>query len=387
MVHAPRSLTLAFLLSCLTIGLLAQPPATTKHRMETTNQLSAAQQAIVAISAFTAQGNLPQLKQALNAGLDAGLPINDLKEILVQLYAYAGFPRSLNALHCLMDVLNERKQKGTTDVLGNEPAPYPANKTKRQLGTELQTRLVGRPVAGAVYEFAPAIDQFLKEHLFGDIFGRDNLDWKTRELATISALAALGGADNQLRSHFGVGLHNGLTEGQLTHLVAIVRERVGLNEGYLAEQVWQTVLKKPADGKAGNNPAVAEQAQPVLFPTGDKITNANFVGTAWLQQLVQADSANPSQVGSVTFEPGARTNWHAHPGGQILLITDGTGYYQEQGSAKRIIRKGEVIQCPPNLPHWHGATADTTLIQIAITNTQNGPVVWLKPVTDDEYHK
>jgi alkylhydroperoxidase/carboxymuconolactone decarboxylase family protein YurZ len=82
---------------------------------------------------------------------------------------------------------------------------------------------VGQSVKGEVFEFAPAIDQFLKEHLFCDIFGRDNLDWKTRELGTISGLAALGGVENQLRSHLGVGMYNGLTEEQLNHLVSIIQ--------------------------------------------------------------------------------------------------------------------------------------------------------------------
>jgi quercetin dioxygenase-like cupin family protein len=93
------------------------------------------------------------------------------------------------------------------------------------------------------------------------------------------------------------------------------------------------------------------------------------------------------QVGNVTFTPGARSNWHYHPAGQILLITGGTGYYQEKGSPKKIIRKGDVINCPPNVPHWHGASAREEMIQIAITNTQNGTVVWLQPVTDEEYNK
>ncbi len=240
-------LILVFYWACITEHVQAQQPVnkTNQRRMETSQELSAAQEAIVSISVFTAQGDMPRLQNALNGGLDAGLSINEIKEILVQLYAYAGFPRSLNALQRFMDVLKERKQRGITDELGKAPAPYPADKTKRQLGTELQTRLVGMPVKGEVYEFAPAIDQFLKEHLFGDIFGRDNLDWKTREIATISALAGLGGVENQLRAHFGVGLHNGLTEGQLTHLVSIIQTNVGAKEGNTASQVLQTVLKKP----------------------------------------------------------------------------------------------------------------------------------------------
>ncbi len=123
----------------------------------------------------------------------------------------------------------------------------------------------------------------------------------------------------------------------------------------------------------------------ILFPKGEKITNDNFTGTAYLQMLIAADSLNPTSVGNVTFEPGARTKWHLHPGGQILLATDGVGYYQEKGQPKKILRKGDVIKCPPNIKHWHGASVDTYFVQVAITNTQNGVPVWLEAVTDEEY--
>lgn len=91
-------------------------------------------------------------------------------------------------------------------------------------------------------------------------------------------------------------------------------------------------------------------------------------------------------VGNVSFEPNARTNWHLHPGGQILLVLDGTGYYQEKGSLKRVLRKGDVVKCPPNVPHWHGAVPNDSFIQLAITASQNGPTIWLQPVTDLEYN-
>jgi len=126
--------------------------------------------------------------------------------------------------------------------------------------------------------------------------------------------------------------------------------------------------------------------QPSLFPKGEKITNNNFTGKAWLQPLVASDSLNLTSVGNVTFEPGARTKWHLHPGGQILLATGGVGYYQEKGSPKRILRKGEVVKCPPNVAHWHGASADSEFIQIAITNAHKGSTVWLEAVTEKEYH-
>jgi len=124
-----------------------------------------------------------------------------------------------------------------------------------------------------------------------------------------------------------------------------------------------------------------------VFPTGSKITNNNFKGNAYLKTLMEADSINPTSVGNVSFEPGARTKWHLHPGGQILLVIEGVGYYQEKGKGKQILRKGDVIKCPPNLPHWHGASADTAFVQVAITNRHLGETVWLHEVSDDEYNK
>jgi 4-carboxymuconolactone decarboxylase len=124
-----------------------------------------------------------------------------------------------------------------------------------------------------------------------------------------------------------------------------------------------------------------------VFPKGEKISSNNFTGTAWLYNLFGQDTTYNVYAGSVTFEPGARTNWHYHPGGQILLVLAGEGYYQEKGKPKRKIQKGEVIQCPPNIAHWHGASPTSELTHMAIgTNPNRGPVVWLIQVTDNEYH-
>jgi len=124
-----------------------------------------------------------------------------------------------------------------------------------------------------------------------------------------------------------------------------------------------------------------------VFPRGSTIKSDNFKGTAYLQTLMDADSLNPTSVGNVSFEPGARTRWHVHPGGQILLAMEGVGYYQEKGQAKKILRKGDVIKCPTNVPHWHGASVDTAFVQVAITNRHLGETVWLHEVSDDEYKK
>jgi len=136
-----------------------------------------------------------------------------------------------------------------------------------------------------------------------------------------------------------------------------------------------------------NKPDTAKKLNTELvFPKGEKITNNNFTGTAWLQMLVINDSIYNTSIGNVTFEPGARTNWHKHPGGQILLVTDGSGYYQEKGKPAEIIQKGDIVKIPLDTEHWHGAASDYSLTHIAISpNTDKGSVVWLQAVTDEEY--
>jgi quercetin dioxygenase-like cupin family protein len=125
-----------------------------------------------------------------------------------------------------------------------------------------------------------------------------------------------------------------------------------------------------------------------IFPKGDKVVSSNFTGTVYLNMLTPNDTIHNVNIGSVTFEPGARTNWHFHKGGQILLVTHGVGYYQEKGSPIEVIKKGDVIKCSPNIEHWHGASPTQPMTHVAIgTNTNIGGAVWLKPVTDEEYRK
>nr|WP_164485761.1 carboxymuconolactone decarboxylase family protein [Pseudomonas chlororaphis] len=188
--------------------------------------LSRKQQAIPLIAAAMATSNMPRLDAALNQGLDAGLSVSEAKEILVQLYAYTGFPRSLNALGELMKVLEARKQRGIEDAPGREPsAGIPSGDALLAAGKANQTRISGAPVQGPLFDFAPVINQYLQAHLFGDIFERDNLDWQSRELATLGALAATPGVEPQLRSHMAASMRVGLSAGQLRQLVRVLAEQ------------------------------------------------------------------------------------------------------------------------------------------------------------------
>jgi 4-carboxymuconolactone decarboxylase len=211
--------------------------------MDKNQALSAKQKGIIPIAAFTANGDMEKLKTALNEGLDAGLTVNEIKEILVQMYAYCGFPRSLNGINTFMSVMKERETKGIKDKAGREPSPLPANKSRIELGTEIQTRLRGGvPLSGAIFTFAPAIDEFLKGHLFGDIFGRDNLDFQSREIATISALASMEGVNSQLQAHFDIGFNTGLTEAQMRSMISVLEVKVGKKEADNAYEILGKVL-------------------------------------------------------------------------------------------------------------------------------------------------
>lgn len=124
-----------------------------------------------------------------------------------------------------------------------------------------------------------------------------------------------------------------------------------------------------------------------LFPKGDKLSNQWFTGNAFLKPLVAKDKNNDFALGSVTFEPGARTIWHTHPRGQVLIVTEGEGFYQEKGKPAQALKKGDVVNIPENTEHWHGASPKSTFVHIAITNYKGAEnVVWLKPVTDEEYN-
>ncbi|TKJ18535.1 MAG: 4-carboxymuconolactone decarboxylase [Promethearchaeota archaeon Loki_b32] len=126
--------------------------------------------------------------------------------------------------------------------------------------------------------------------------------------------------------------------------------------------------------------------QNAIFPKGEKASADYFTGTAWVNILVPQDETGSYAIGNVVFEPGCRTNWHKHPAGQILLVTDGKGYYQERGKPTRLLIKGDVVVIPSHVEHWHGAAHDSSFTHIVVTNnTKQGAVEWLAPVTDEEY--
>lgn len=362
--------------------------------------LSIRQRHIVTIASYTGKGDLIHLKTALGEGLDAGLTINEIKEILVHAYAYCGFPRSLRGLQTFITALDERKAKGINDKTGREASPITDQRSKYERGRDILSEISGvavtanTPKAGYA-EFAPVIEQFLKEHLFADIFERDVLTYDERELTTVAILTAMGGVEPMARSHMGICLNLGITPEQLYNLLAIVEKNIGRNEADVIRMELNGLLQSKGltmDSSVAINETTKEQVLKAsnelnIFPKGDPISSPNFTGTAWLQRLMTDADKFDVVISNVIFETGVRNSWHSHPGGQILIATSGKGYYQEKGKPAQILNPGDVVAIPSNVVHWHGAASDSDFAHIAInTKVSLGSVAWYGKVTDEEYN-
>ena len=208
--------------------------------------LNQQQYQIVGIASSTAKGDLSKLKAELIAGLDEGLTVNQIKEVLVHLYAYCGFPRSIRGLQTFMEVLDERKAKGITDEWGPDASPVNDGLSKYERGKANLEKLTGLPQDGPLTgyaAFAPVIEVFLKEHLFASIFERDILTFAERQLVTISVLSSIGGVDPMLRSHLNICLNVGYSPAQLQQFVDIIKSKVGKKEAKDAQAVLNEVLR------------------------------------------------------------------------------------------------------------------------------------------------
>jgi len=216
-----------------------------QSKSESDEFLTTKQKSIISIAAYTGIGELSQLKLALNEGLDAGLTVNEIKEVIVHLYAYCGFPRSIRGLQTFIEVLDERTASGITDKIGVEASPINNDKSKYDRGKANLEELIGRPLGetqSGYAAFAPVIEVFLKEHLFADIFDRDVLTFAERELVTVSVLSSIGGVEPMLRSHLTICLNLGYSSEQLNEFVSIIKSDIGKKQAKAAQAVLNEVL-------------------------------------------------------------------------------------------------------------------------------------------------
>ena len=181
-------------------------------------------QHIAEVAALTSTGDLDKLTTVLIDGLNDGMTVSELKEVMVHAYAYCGFPRALRGLQTLVAVLDERKAKGIEDDWGREASPI----------TDTLAEISGVPADAPKADYAvlaPEIEVFLKEHLFADLFERDVLTYAERELTTVAVIASLGkGVEPMLKGHMGIALNVGVTPDELRGVLAIVEKHVGHSE-------------------------------------------------------------------------------------------------------------------------------------------------------------
>lgn len=327
------------------------------------------QKHLATIAALEAQGDLVRLEPAILAALNGGVTINEVKEAFSQLYAYTGFPRSLNAL----GVLNKVLESGNPNWIEGKPWTCPALWDNAQkalaVGTEIQTKLSGRPFN---YAFCPQNDYYLKAHLFGDIFAGDQLSAADREIVTVAALSALKGVAPQLAAHKAGAVNMGNTQAVVDELCQF------LSENALSQCDASSDAQAGAWPKGNPNDAYAQY----------------FTGNSYLAPIQPKNLTNGEKsvasYANVTFEPGCHNNWHVHHGAhQILICVSGEGIYQEWGKPAIRLKAGDIIDIPEGIKHWHGATKDSWFQHLTSHVHVGDPESneWLEPVTDEQYNE
>ena len=312
--------------------------------------LTERQRGLAACACLMAQGDLERLEPAVRTALDGGVTINELKEAFSQLYAYTGFPRSLNALGVLSKVLDEKNPAWQEGKPWTRPAVWDDARKAFEQGKEVQTQLSG----GAFdYTFCLQDDYYLKSHLFGDIFAGDQLTAADREIVTVAALSGMEGVAPQLAAHKQGAVNMGNTQEQVDELSDYLR-----TEGYTLRSTWP---------KGESNPF-----------------GQYFIGQSYLAPM---DAGNGGPI-NVTFLPRCRNNWHIHHRQvQVLICVSGRGWYQEWGKEAVPMTPGTVIAIPAEVKHWHGAARDSWFQHLTYhTKVEEGASnEWLEPVTDEAY--
>ena len=278
--------------------------------------LSEKQRHIVKISAYTSSGKSEELKKTLNDALNAGLTINEIKEIIVQLYAFCGFPRSLNGIDSLRKVIRERKNKGIHDIEGESGKFLPKNIDKDKYGREIRVKLIKVQRKSPFAKFAPALDKFLDRHLFADILGRGVLSLKDREIATIAALASRKRVDAQIKNHIKIGHNLGLTSKQTDEILKLTAETE--NDFFKSE-------KRNSDSH--------------ILHRGKSI------------------------IKYISLKPRRSNEDIHHAKERVLIVIDGRGYYREEEKFLKL-EKGNVINIPPETKYSLQASDSDSLICI-----------------------
>ena len=333
-------------------------------------ELSPRDRSIVTLSVLIAMGKTAQMAGHLGRGLDNGVKPTEIAGMVTQLAFYTGWPNAVSALNEVEKVFAERHvDLATLKTVPPATAPLPPSDPERAATVD---RMLG-PVA-------PKLAQLTNEVLFADLWRRTDLVPRDRSLVTIAALAA-GGDSDQLSFHVQRALDNGLTRAQIIEAFTHLAFYAGWPKASAAVGVAAKVFAKQETAAMSDIQIVHPGQEPKPGPAD------YFTGTVSVASLFKGTGDACLGGATVTFQPGARTNWHTHPLGQLLIVTQGIGWVQAEGKPTQVMKPGDTVWIAPGLKHWHGAARDSAMTHGAVAEAQDGETVtWLEPVADSDYH-
>lgn len=321
---------------------------------------------LVVVATLIATGRTGPLAGHIGRALDNGVPPAGISGLITHLAFYCGWPSAVAALAPARAAFAARKiDLSALNRAGGGLLPVPA-------GDSARAAAVGKAMAGS----APALGDLTNDVLFADLWRRPDLTPRDRSLVTIAALAATGSAD-QLDFHIPLGIRNGLARTELAEAITHLAFYAGWPKAMSAAHKLGSLAPAGAAVTTGRQDMV-------LTPAGQGRSQGpadRFTGKVFVTSPFAADGGPAGAT--VTFEAGARSNWHSHAHGQLLVITQGEGRTQTEGGPVRVMRAGDVVWTPPGVRHWHGGGLTTAMSHVAITD--GGEVTWQEPVADAQY--
>lgn len=362
-------------------------------------RLDAETQQLISIVSLVTQQSEKLLRRQVAEALSNGVTPVEIREAVYHCTPYIGFPRTVDAVKTMNEVFAENEialpleDQGTVD-----------DTTRFSKGLDAQTTIFGdgmRRAAAAGAEQMPRSSYYLVTNCFGDYYTRNGLDLKTREILTLCILVNLGTV-SQIRSHINGNIAMGRDKEYLSDAMYQCLPYTGyprlLNAMACLNELMPDDAAADNFALAGGTATAAKDSEAAesntrttldhVFPVGaENPFGEFFTGRTYLAPLVANEEVfNSPGMNHVTFEPAARTDWHTHDGGQILLVTGGVGYYQEEGGSIQILRPGDVVMIEPGVKHWHGAAPDEWFSHIAVgTNPEHPSANWMEKVTDEQY--
>ena len=349
---------------------------------------------LIRLVSLTVQQSHALLQEEVGAALDKGLSPEEILEAIYQCAPYSGFPRAVDAVEIARSVFKAK------NVKVDESRATVNAETRLQAGADAQGTLFTPAYAEAAKagkQNMPTIQYFLSSNCFGDYYTRKGLDLNTRELLTMAILVNLG-TEPQLKAHISANLKirtAEYVEQAIYNCLPYCGYPRTLNALRLLKEAAAEKVAEPAEAPATKDNKIMDQAtfdKQNVFGKGDPNVNyaKYFIGNSYLKQITSAEDG--FRMSNVTFEPGTRNNWHIHHakkgGGQVLIVTAGSGWYQLEGKPAVSLNPGDAVVIPANVKHWHGAKKDSWFSHIAFEAPGEGlSNEWLEPVSDEEYNK